>query len=106
MSDDRSLKSWVSDQLHGLLGFAEGNLASYVVGLGASRTRTRFPSISADRSCVVPPFAVASSRGKRPASPTAPDLTTVLAPRLPPAHRQESFQRVRADPTAGVAGSA
>ena len=28
MSDDRALKSWVSDQLHGLLGFAEGNLAS------------------------------------------------------------------------------
>ena len=40
MSDDRALKSWVSDQLHGLLGFAEGNLASYVVGLGALTTST------------------------------------------------------------------
>ena len=43
MSDDRALKSWVSDQLHGLLGFAEGNLASYVVGLGTSRRERPFP---------------------------------------------------------------
>lgn len=44
MSDDRALKAWVSDQLHALLGFAEGNLASYVVGLGASFPRNLSPT--------------------------------------------------------------
>ena len=47
MSDDRALKAWVSDQLHALLGFAEGNLASYVVGLGASFPRDPSPTESA-----------------------------------------------------------
>ena len=32
--DDRQLRGWVSDQLHALLGFAEGSLAAYVVALG------------------------------------------------------------------------
>ena len=36
MMDDRQLRSWVSDQLHALLGFAEGSLAAYVVALGES----------------------------------------------------------------------
>ena len=32
--DERVLKSWVSDKLHDILGFAEGALASYVIALG------------------------------------------------------------------------
>ena len=32
--DERALKSWVSDKLHDILGFAEGALASYVIALG------------------------------------------------------------------------
>jgi hypothetical protein len=32
--DDKQLRGWVSDQLHALLGFAEGSLAAYVVALG------------------------------------------------------------------------
>jgi|AntAceMinimDraft_1070359.scaffolds.fasta_scaffold254385_1 hypothetical protein len=32
--DDRQLRAWVGDQLHALLGFAEGSLAAYVVALG------------------------------------------------------------------------
>lgn len=32
--DERALKSWVSDKLHDILGFAEGALASYVLALG------------------------------------------------------------------------
>ena len=54
MSDDRALKSWVSDQLHGLLGFAEGNLASYVVGLGTSRRERPFPRRRGNGPALVP----------------------------------------------------
>lgn len=33
--DDKALRSWVSDQLFALLGFAENSLASFIVALGA-----------------------------------------------------------------------
>jgi len=36
--DDRALRAWVSDQLHALVGFAEGSLAAYVVNLGELRS--------------------------------------------------------------------
>ena len=34
MADDKALRSWVSDQLFALVGFAEASLVSYVVALG------------------------------------------------------------------------
>ena len=39
--DDRALKGWVGDQLHALLGYSEGALAAFVVGLGASAPAAR-----------------------------------------------------------------
>jgi hypothetical protein len=32
--DDKTLRSWVSDQLHALLGYSEGATVAYIVGLG------------------------------------------------------------------------
>lgn len=34
--DDAALRSWVSDQLFALLGFAESALVAFVIALGAS----------------------------------------------------------------------
>ena len=58
MPDDRALKSWVGDQLHALLGFAEGNLAAYVVGLGASAPLARHPSPHPSPAARRPPPAM------------------------------------------------
>jgi hypothetical protein len=33
--DEKSLRLWVSDQLYGLLGYAEANLEAYIITLGA-----------------------------------------------------------------------
>jgi pre-mRNA-splicing factor ATP-dependent RNA helicase DHX16 len=43
--DDKALKSWISSQLHDLLGFAEGALASYVASV--ARKHTSAPSLAA-----------------------------------------------------------
>lgn len=40
--DDKALRTWVTDQLFALLGFAENSLAGFVVALGAC-TRFRHP---------------------------------------------------------------
>lgn len=38
MADDKELKKWVSDQLHSLLGFAEGAVAQYIVSVAKKHT--------------------------------------------------------------------
>ena len=36
--DDKALRTWVSDQLFALLGFAESSLVGFIVALGACAT--------------------------------------------------------------------
>lgn len=33
MEDDRALKTWVSDKLHGLVGYSQGAVVQFVIGL-------------------------------------------------------------------------
>eukprot|EP00966_Prymnesium_polylepis_P132060 3053963-Prymnesium_polylepis.1 len=39
MGEERALKTWVSDQLHGLLGYSQSYLADFVISL-ARKERT------------------------------------------------------------------
>lgn len=39
--DDKQLRSWVSDQLFALLGFAESSLVGFIVALGACAAPSR-----------------------------------------------------------------
>ena len=81
MSDDRALKSWVSDRLHELLGFAEGNLASYVVGLGTSRREGPSP-VAEETTITRSPPCVSHVRNLRPPSGPLPARTFPHAPSL------------------------
>ena len=51
--DDKALRSWVSDQLFALLGFAESSLVGFIVALGA---------------CTGPPVATHSGERRSPCS--------------------------------------
>lgn len=42
MEDDRALKTWVSDKLHGLVGYSQGAVVQFVIGLCKS---SFFPGI-------------------------------------------------------------
>ena len=92
MSDDRALKSWVSDQLHGLLGFAEGNLASYVVGLGTSRRERPFPVAEESTFTRSPPRV---SRERQPLTSVRSHPGPVSSPRplAPQARRRRTPRR-------------
>jgi hypothetical protein len=48
---DPALRSFVSDQLYALLGFAEGSLVSYIIALGASHTCTLLAALLVARTC-------------------------------------------------------
>lgn len=36
MGDGKTLETWVSDELHGLVGYAQGAVVQYVIGFGKS----------------------------------------------------------------------
>ena len=110
MPDDRALKSWVGDQLHALLGFAEGNLAAYVVGLGASAPVARHPSCVPTRRPppVARPMMRSSSRSKPPPlarlTPDPPPRRHRPRPRLHTPLRQEGARPGRFGARARVPG--
>ena len=69
--DDAALRSWVSDQLFALLGFAESALVGFVIALGA------------------PPEPLPLSHCSAACSRRVRGLRRRLAPRVAPAAQQQ-----------------